>query len=431
MKNKKIYALGFGTANQGEQSQLIGALNAIAKLTKTEVDIDKQVLLPKNVDSLFEMKDNISFLDFKNYKSYKEYLYSLLDDYFSKTSFIPNVFIKVFNQAENNDAFINTDMTCKAIKEYYQEHNLGNIFTTILTSRYYKYKYVDLINIPKQLLNFSSRIRLLHNKELRKKSLITIGTVNNFSKELVDNKYEELNKKLEELKDDAEVRELVNKLLAYKKQKKHIVFCLGGRVSGQEIRFDLNYAKRIFQDAERLKSAGYGILFVNGHRTPNDVSDYLYEKANLDDKIVFCNCKKVAQSIDDRLDNYWRIYSGRNEFSFRRMQKLGNIYPGVLGIPNTLVVHTFDSYSSCETTVAGIPTAISSKGIYIDKDVRYDCHNLVSLLCPKYAIEWEDFFKLALNMKLEPKNLHPQNLSSSLRVFAESVMNRMEKADYL
>ena len=117
MKNKKIYALGFGTANQGEQSQLIGALNAIAKLTKTEVDIDKQVLLPKNVDSLLEMKDNISFLDFKNYKSYKEYLYTLLDDYFSKTSFIPNVFIKVFNQAENNDAFINTDMTCKAIKE--------------------------------------------------------------------------------------------------------------------------------------------------------------------------------------------------------------------------------------------------------------------------------------------------------------------------
>ena len=123
MKNKKIYALGFGTANQGEQSQLIGALNAIAKLTKTEVDIDKQVLLPKNVDSLFEMKDNISFLDFKNYKSYKEYLYSLLDDYFSKTSFIPNVFIKVLNQAENNDAFINTDMTCKAIKEYYFKNN--------------------------------------------------------------------------------------------------------------------------------------------------------------------------------------------------------------------------------------------------------------------------------------------------------------------
>jgi hypothetical protein len=316
MENKKIIALGFGTANQGEQSQLIGALNAIAKLTKTEVDIDKQVLLPKNVDSLFEMKDNISFLDFKNYKSYKEYLYTLLDDYFSKTSFIPNVFIKVFNQAENNDAFTNTDMTCKAIKEYYQEHNLGNIFTTILTSRYYKYKYVDLINIPKHLLNFSARIRLLHNKELRKKSLITIGTVNNFSKELVDEKYKELNEKLDELKDDSEVGDLVNKLLAYKKQKAHIVFCLGGRVNGQEIRFDLNYAKRIFQDAERLKSAGYGILFVNGHRTPNDVSDYVYEKANRDDKIVFCNCKKVAMTIDDRLDNYWRIYSGRNEFSF-------------------------------------------------------------------------------------------------------------------
>ena len=92
-----------------------------------------------------------------------------------------------------------------------------------------------------------------------------------------------------------------------------------------------------------------------------------------------------------------------------------------------MVVHTLDSYSSCETTNAAIPTAISSKGLYVDPNIRYDCHNLQKLLCPKYAVDWDDFFTMAVNMNIEPQDLNPQVLSSPLRVFAETCLNRILK----
>lgn len=427
MKKEDIFAFGLGTANQGEQSQLIGALEAIASFYNKKVDINKQLLLPENVKNLQEMKDSISFFNFPNYKCYKEYLYKLLDNYFKKNKAIPRIFIKVFTQAENDKAFDNVDMTCKAIKEYYKEKNLGYIFTTVLTSKYYKYEYVDLINIPKHLLNFSSRIRLLQNKALRKKTLITIGTINHFSKELIKQKYDEFLLNIEKYKNNKNLKSIIEKFMVYKKEKKHIVFCLGGRVEGQEIRFDLNFAKKIFNQALGLKNIGYGIIFVNGARTPNDVCDFLYEMSKNDDKIIFCNCKRVAKTIEERSNKYWRIYSGKYEKIFSDMLKLGNIYPGISGIKNTAVVHTFDSFSGCDTAVVGIPTVICVDGIYVNKSIRYDCHNLVQLLCPKYALDWNDFFKLALNMKIEPKNLHPSVLSSSLKVFAEAIVNRLDR----
>lgn len=94
----------------------------------------------------------------------------------------------------------------------------------------------------------------------------------------------------------------------------------------------------------------------------------------------------------------WRLYSGRHAADFAKLQKLGNIYPGVLGYGNTLAVHTGDTYSCCETISAGIPTAISSDGIYIDKSVRPDCLNMQQLMIPKYALRFEDFVSLAGHM---------------------------------
>ena len=86
-----------------------------------------------------------------------------------------------------------------------------------------------------------------------------------------------------------------------------------------------------------------------------------------------------------------------------------------------------DSYSGCETAGAAIPTAISKKGLRIDPVARYDCHNLEQLLCPRYAIDFDEFVNLACNMKVEPKSLHLQVLSSPLHVFAETVINRLNK----
>ena len=171
---------------------------------------------------------------------------------------------------------------------------------------------------------------------------------------------------------------------------------------------------------------GFGVAFVNGPRTPNDVTDFLYEKSLQNPQIIFQNCKRIAKDDDERDPKYWRIYSGKHEDEFRKLQKLGNIYPGIIGFGNTLVVHSADTYASCETANAAIPTAIST-GLYIDPKLRYDCINLFKLLCPKYAIDFDDFMYFACNMKIEPQDLRPQILSSPLRVFAETVINRLNK----
>ena len=68
--------------------------------------------------------------------------------------------------------------------------------TVVLSSKFYKYRYVDLINIPKHLMTFALRIRLIRNKFFRKKILVTTGTIHNFTAENVEKKYLELQKNI-------------------------------------------------------------------------------------------------------------------------------------------------------------------------------------------------------------------------------------------
>ena len=66
-----------------------------------------------------------------------------------------------------------------------------------------------------------------------------------------------------------------------------------------------------------------------------------------------------------------------------------------------------------------------AKGIYVDPNIRYDCHNLVKILCPKYAVDFDEFVDLACNLKLEPNDLKLSILPNSQRVFAETAVNRL------
>lgn len=430
MNYQNLKAFALASPNAGEVNQLRGALKALADLTAGQEDIEQCFLLPGNASAATEVKDSLYFSNFDSYDKFRKEVHRLIDVYLQKNDTAPKIFITAYNQAQNKMAQKNIDMLCRAVKEYYKKHNLGTVLTAVLTSRMHKYQYVDLINVPKHLLTFRARIRLLQNKKLRKKVLITTGTINSFSRQNVKTKFKELSQKLKKLKKDADFSDWLQKFEAFVKTPKKVVFCLGGRVDGVEIVFDTNYAKKLFTDAERLVQKGFGVIFVNGPRTPNDVTDYLYEKSLRHQKIIFQNSKKIAVDDEDRQPQRWRIYSGKNEEIFKRLEKIGNIYPAVLGYDNTLVVHTIDGYSCCETAMAAIPTAISSKGLYIDPSLRQDCLNLWQLMCPKYAIDWDDFVTLSCNMKIEPQNLNPQILSNPLRVFAEmtlNILNQMQK----
>lgn len=423
-----ITAFALGTPDRGFLNQLLGALNALADLCGLPFDSKTSFLLPDGVNDVMQMREGIFYAQFKSYAEFRKKIFAMLDLYMQKVEQTPRIFITAYNLTESLSAGKNTDTLCRAVKEYYAEHNLGFVLTAVLTSRAHKYKYVDLINVPKHLLTFTSRIRLLQNKKLRKKVLMTIGTINNFSRGNVRKKQKELLALLKKLKKDAALASSIDKLEAFIRTDKKVVFCLGGRVAGPEIVFDVNYAKKLYASADKLARIGYGIVFVNGPRTPNDVTDFLYEKSLDNPQIVFQNCKKIAENDYERTPQSWRIYSGKYEDDFRLLQKIGNIYPGIIGFENTLVVHSADTYASCETANAALPTAIS-KGLYIDPDVRPDCLNLFELLCPKYAIDFDDFVYYAVHMKIEPHDLRPQILSSPLRVFAETALNRLAQME--
>lgn len=421
---ENIIPFGLAPVDVGYRNQIIGAINALNNLTGNNFNLDDLLILPDNEKIYTEIKNTLYYSKFKNYMSFKKALFERIDYFMQNKTFVPRVFITAYNATESNDAGKDADKLCFAIKQYYKEHNLGKVMTIVLTSRYYKYKYADLINIPKHLMTLMIRIRLLKDLSLKNKVLVTTGTVHNLNIKTIKTKHEELKKKLTKLKKQTDLESVVAKFEDYKGKSKKVVILLGGRVQGPEIDFNLDYVKKIFANAQKLTKIGYGVVIVNGSRTPNNITDYLYKRAQKHKDIIFHNCKRIAQSSDDRDSTKWRIYSGKYEEDFHKLQQIGNIYPGIIGYPNTLVVHTKDSYSCCETACSSIPTSISSNGLYIDNKKRYDCQNLVDLMCPLYAIDFDEFVKRAQTEHLEPKDLKQHILSNPLRVFAETIVNR-------
>ena len=425
MQRNNITAFALATPNRGDNNQILGAFNAIKAIANPSWDYAKSFLFANNEADISNVKEAFLYSDFENYESFKARVFELLEIFFQKNSNIPNIFITVSAQTESQAAGENVDMLCRAIKEYYCEHNLGPIVTSVLNSKYYRYKFVDLINIPKHLLTFSSRIRLIKDTSIASKSLVTTGTVHNFTKDMLMLEHEKLLNTLNNSFTKPQVVNQIEKIKKFANTPKKVVFCLGGRVEGNEIIFDISYAEKLFNDALMLDKLGYGVIFVNGPRTPNNVTDFLYQKALLHPRLTFQNSKIIAQDNIDRDYKRWRIYSGNYEEEFKNLEEIGNIYPAILGFPNTLVVHTLDTYACCETINALIPTAISTKGLYINPKIRYDCLNLYELLCPKHAVDFDEFLINTTNFKVEPKDLKLQHLSNSSMVFAETLINKI------
>ena len=181
MKKDTLLAFAVDTPYMGCRNQILGALDAINKNSKTALPAEKCLLLPSGAETVDDMRESLCYAHFGSYRSFQNEIFALLDARLPQLPAVPRVFITAYNLTESGAADKNADMLCRAVKEYYRRHNLGKIFTVVLISRLHNYKYVDLVNVPKHLLTFYSRIRLLQNKKLRQKTLITVGTVHKFN----------------------------------------------------------------------------------------------------------------------------------------------------------------------------------------------------------------------------------------------------------
>lgn len=398
----KNLATGFAlyTPNVGEQNQIKGLLSQLVRDNgKNEA---AHFVFNWNIFAESVENRSLRLSDYENYQDFEEAVFLSLDAYFDKRLWIPRIFVTAYTQGENEKAACNEDAVCRAVKAYYEKRGRGKVVTVIMTARAYDYRWADVVNVPGHMADDKDKAKILKQPE---KFFVSVGIVHNMTKTFIRQKFGQ--KRLQKL-----VKQIEN-------GRPNIVFCLGGRTNGDDIVFDLKNAAKIWEKALMLEQQGYNIIFVNGHRTPNDVCDYFYEQSLKHENIRFFNAKRIAADGDGQISENWRVYSGRYEEDFRLQQKeYGNVYPGILGLKNTLAVHTFDSFASCETASSGIPTAVC-RDVDINRETRPDCYRLAEqMITGGYAVDFADF-----DGSVEPEKLNLKKLPSVNKLFAERVLS--------
>jgi len=397
MLKRMVAGFALYTPNVGEQNQIKGLLAWLVKASRK----NGAVHFAFNWDMFVGGAEGrlLRLSDYADYQDFEKDVFLSLDAYFAGHLLVPRVFVTAYTQGENENAAPNADAICRAVKVYYQERGMGEAVTVIMTAGAYDYQWADVVNVPGHMADDAER-KILNG---RKSFFVSTGIVHNMTKTFIRQKFGQ--KRLQKA-----VKQIEN-------GRPNIVFCLGGRTNGDDIVFGMKTAVKIWKKAAALEKRGYNIIFVNGHRTPNDVCDYFYEQSLKHGRIRFFNAKRTAVDDSERSPENWRVYSGPHEEDFRLQQKeYGNVYPGVLGLKNTLAVHTFDSFACCETASSGVPTAIC-RDVEINRATRPDCYRLADqMINGGYAIDFADF-----DGSTEPEKLALKKLPSVNKLFAEKV----------
>ncbi len=388
----------------GEFNQLRGVLSGLMRRC------DKEVHFSYNFDMCFE---NVAGTPLKRHlyaddETFERDIFHCLDVYFRRHLLVPKVFVTICSPEDVGYAASNVDAVCRVVKNYYAQRQMGKVVTVAVNSRMYNYRFADVVHVCGHLMNENDCRMMKIYPELKEKTFVSEGIIHNMTQTFIRQKFGQ-----------PKMKEIVE---TYQNGRPNVVFALGGRVEGQEIRFTLNNAERIFQRLQTLAKRVCNVIVVNGPRTPNNVTDYFCEKSlAAGSGISFFNSKPVARTDEERLPEKWRIYSGKYEELFRiQAEQYGNVYPGILGLENTLVVHTFDSFASCETAAAGIPTAICRE-TEIDPTVRPDCYRLADqLIDAGYVIDFSCF-----DGKKEPRELELKVLPNVNFLLAENIIAKI------
>lgn len=393
-----MHIIGVETKGLGYNNQIRGIVmsNAKQRIKGQKVPVSRQALI-KTSDG--------RFLHPKNFNSAQEFEKAVQEtvDSYLKENQAPDFIILPFDHAHDTSENQDVDTLSLALKNAFKKHG-HQIKTMVMTSNLYNYQNVDLIHVGKHLLSDKDEQTLKSTPSLEAKIIETLGVPSNISWSLIKNLAhlplaEKILGKYGTFKKVLAGNLLYAKDAAIEKNrdKKNVLFSLGGITDNGDIGFDLKDAQKLFFSAVALTEMGYNVIFTNSPRTPSDVTDYLFEKCsefnnkkeNLKDKaptfykrykncsMEFFNSKKIAQNEEDAKN--FRNYSGKHKKEFEEQAKtIGNIYPGVLDVCE-FVINTHDSFSyTSDAAALGIPSVVYN-GNFIDKDRRPDCYKLFDL----------------------------------------------------
>ena len=398
MKIIGIEAEGAGTNNQMRGVILEGCEKGdFVPTTRSELlkASDGKILHPKNFESL---------------EAFEKAVQKAVDEYLSAEEAPEFVILPVDHAASKNENE-NVDLLSSAVKKAFAK-NKKNVKTMALASNLYDYKNVDLIHVGEHLLSDSDEKLLSENKQLQSKVVKTLGVPSNISWLRINTEANTPQKK-----------EIIDSF----RGKKNVLFSLGGKTDNGAIKFTLNDAEKLFDYTKKLALSGYNIIFTNSPRTPNDVTDCLYEKCKLYEKsgkfnISFFNSKKVATTEEEK--NNFRVYNGKYNKEFdEKLQKTGNIYPAILSLfedkNSGFVINTHDSFSyTSDAAALGIPSVVYTEN-EIDK-TRPDCHKLFKICSERgYAVD----LKEATDMVKKGKELKTKSMDN----VSKQLVNRMKQ----
>lgn len=346
--------LGIASGNMGTDNQIRGVILEGAKNEKT-VPVTRNELL-MSLDGKPLLRENYS-----DDKKFNRDVNDAVDRYLQENN-APDFVVLPVNHSSLAEDNKKVDLLSKSVKDSFAKHGY-DVKTMAITSNLYDYENVDLIHVGKHLLTEAEEKKISSNPRLKSRVVETLGVPSNISQTSIN-----------ALAGGPKVKGIIDK---YKKMreagKKIALFSLGGKTDNGQISFTMEDAQNLLSSARVLKMRGYEVIFTNSPRTPNEVTDYLYEncpKYNIE----FYNSKKVATNEQEKAN--FRNYDGKHKEVFsENNEKVGNIYPAILSVCD-FVVNTHDSFSyTSDAAAIGIPSVVYT-GNNIDKTKRNDCYKL-------------------------------------------------------
>ena len=405
-----MHIIGIETQGLGTNNQMRGVVMSGAKQRKKgeKVPVSRQSLIKAPDGTLLHPKN------FASQNAFEQAVQAAVNTYLATNS-APDFVILPYDHANGETENQDVDALSKTLKKAFETSG-HKIKTMVMASNLYDYQNVDLIHVGKHLLSQKDEQILKNSPSLKAKVVETLGVPSNISWSLIKNlahlpPAEKILEKYGTFKKVLSGNLLYGKDAAIEKnrEKKNVLFSLGGMTDNGAIGFSIKDAERLFISAVALTEMGYNVIFTNSPRTPSDVTDYLFEKCrdfnnkgkNLKDKapafykkykschMEFFNSKKIAQN-DEEAKNF-RNYHGKHKAEFEKQAlEIGNIYPGVLDVCQ-FVINTHDSFSyTSDAAALGIPSVVYT-GNFIDKERRPDCYKLFDLCHEKgYVISLDE-----------------------------------------
>lgn len=381
---------GAGTNNQIRGIILEGAKNEKVPVTRQEFLKDGEKLLhPKNYTSETEFEQAVERTVAGFCSKMKE-----------NKEQAPEFIVLPYNHAGGKEENESVDLLSNSLKKAFAKNNIF-VKTMVIASNVYDYKNVDLIHVGRHQIAEKDWELLEKNPVLNKKVVKTLGVPSNLSWLRIRQEANTPSKKSVLQKYDG---------------KKTALFSLGGKTDNNAIKFTLKDAENLFKSALKLKASGYKVIFTNSPRTPNDVTDYLYEKCQAF-HMDFYNSKKIAQNSEEANANF-RIYDGKHKEEFtKQAENIGNIYPAVLNACD-FVVNTHDSFSyTSDAAALGIPSVVYT-GNEIDFNQRPDCRKLFEI-CEKEG------YAVSLDTAMEQLNSGKELSTKTLSGVSEQLVQAM------